>query len=241
MRKFILLLLISICLNLFAQSVVSTTSWVAAYAEAAGAENVYSFAPAEMTHPPEYELKPGDVAKLQSADLILFSGYEAMVKELKGPLQLEEDKLLQIKTGYGYRVISESILKIAQRAGSIEAANKSLNDIKTVYENKRDRLKADGFLDKKVIVHFHQQGIATELGLNVVGVFGPEAIKPSELAQIKESDADYIIDNIHSPLGKVIVELLPKAEYLSFVNFPGTMGTNSLLDVISYNLDQLGD
>lgn len=239
MRNKFLLFFILLSFNLIGQGIVTTTSWVAAYAEAAGAENVYYFAPVEMVHPPEYELKPTDVLKLKTADFIIFAGYEAMVEQLKGPLELKEENLLQIETGFGYKVLSESILKVANKLGTVDYATKSLAEIFKLYETKREQLKADGFLDKKILVHFHQQQIARELGLNIVGIFGPGPIKPSELAKFKKNGADFIIDNIHSPKGKSLMEVLPDAKYLTFVNFPGTNGTESLTDVILYNMDQL--
>ena len=57
-------------------TVVATTSWTAAYAMAAGAADVYVLAPYEMVHPSEYELRPGDIARLNSSRLIILSiGY----------------------------------------------------------------------------------------------------------------------------------------------------------------------
>ena len=239
MKKIVLIFFILVGAFLNGQNIVTTTSWVAAYAKGAGASNVYNFAPADMTHPPEYELKPGDIQKLVNADLIIFAGYESMVSELKGPLGINDKKLLQIETGYSFDTIEKSINKIADVIGSHNSAKKNLEEIYNTFSNNRESLKLSGLSNKKFIVHFHQLSIVKELGLNIVGTFGPGPIKPSELSVLMELNADIIIDNIHSPIGKSLLEIIPKAKYVSFVNFPGTMGTETILDVIKYNLNEL--
>ena len=241
MKKLFFILFLLLSLSLWAQNVVTTTSWVAAYVTAAGVDDVYNFAPAEMAHPPEYVLKPGDVLKIKSADFVVFAGYEAMVKELKGPLELKEERLLQVQTGYNYNLISKGVLKIAKKMGTTKKAEKNLKDLLNTYNSSRDKLSKLGLLDKKILVHFHQQSLTKELGLNIVGVFGPGAVKPSEMLKFKKLGADYIIDNIHSPKGKALQEIIPNAKYLNFVNFPGTNGTKTLKDVILYNMELISD
>ncbi len=49
--------------------VVATTPWTAAFALAAGVENVRVLAPYEMQHPPEYELRASDVVRVQIDEL----------------------------------------------------------------------------------------------------------------------------------------------------------------------------
>lgn len=241
MKNVLLTIFLLLSLSLWAQNVVTTTSWVAAYVMAAGVEDVYNFAPAEMAHPPEYVLKPGDVLKIKKADYVVFAGYEAMVKELKGPLDLKEDKLLQIQTGYNYNQISKGVLYLGKKMGTLNIAELNLKDLLETYNNSRDKLINLGLLNKKVLIHFHQQSIAKELGLNIIGVFGPGDIKPSEMLKLKKLGADFIIDNIHSPKGKSLIEIIPDAKYLQFVNFPGTNGTKTLNDVIKYNMELISE
>lgn len=241
MRSILIGVFLFISLSVWSQNIVTTTSWVAAYVNIAGVDNVYSFAPAEMAHPPEYVLKPGDVLKITSADFVVYAGYEAMVKDLKGPLELKEEKLLQIQTGYNYNQISNSVLTIARKTGTLKQAEINLKDLLNTYNSSREKLLGLGLMDKKMLIHFHQQSLAKELGLNVVGVFGPGPVKPSEMVKFKNLGADYIIDNIHSPKGRGLQEIIPDAKYLNFVNFPGTNGTQTLKDVILYNMEQLSE
>jgi hypothetical protein len=42
-------------------AIIASTSWVAAIADAAGAQNIRILAPVKLCHPPEYELKPSDL------------------------------------------------------------------------------------------------------------------------------------------------------------------------------------
>ena len=62
--------------------VLASTTWVAALAEAAGAQNVRILAPAKLRHPPEYELKPSDLALVSKADYVLYAGWERFAEKL---------------------------------------------------------------------------------------------------------------------------------------------------------------
>ena len=56
--------------------VVASTSWTAAFARAAGATDIVTIAPMELRHPPEYEIKPSDLAAVAAARFLVHSGYE---------------------------------------------------------------------------------------------------------------------------------------------------------------------
>ena len=70
LRKIVVLLLSLLSLTaIFAEGVVeenttpryvASTSWVAAIAEIAGLDGVDTVAPADLKHPPEYEITPMD-------------------------------------------------------------------------------------------------------------------------------------------------------------------------------------
>lgn len=42
--------------------------------------------------------------------------------------------------------------------------------------------------------------LAKDLGLNVVGTFGPAPLTAAQLAEIAKGEIDIIIDNIHNPV-----------------------------------------
>ncbi len=240
MKKIFLLLWISTAI-ISAQSVLTTTSWVKAYADAAGVKDSYSFAPLEMNHPPEYELIPSDIKKISRADVIIYAGYEGMVKKFREVLNIPENKLLQVKTGYDMATIKATVRSIADFYGNMDKAESSLEKIAELYKSFKSRYNSSGLDTKNYIVNFHQQSLAREMGLNVVGVFGPGPLNPNQLLEFKKSGGNIIIDNNHAPIGKALKEVLPEAEYYQFINFPGNSGTKSLEDVINYNLEQLFD
>ena len=64
------------------QVVVASTSLLGAIAKAAGAQEVRILTPADVQHPPEYDVKPTDLLKLEGADIVVYAGYERMVSRL---------------------------------------------------------------------------------------------------------------------------------------------------------------
>ncbi|MBE0655475.1 MAG: hypothetical protein IH594_16860, partial [Bacteroidales bacterium] len=78
--------------------IIATNSWTAAYALAAGVDDVTVLAPYEMVHPSEYEMRPGDIARIEKADLVIYAGYEVMIDQIKTGLSLPEEKMLAILT-----------------------------------------------------------------------------------------------------------------------------------------------
>ena len=92
MKLFVVFLLLLTALPLAAgpepepaPAVVASTAWTAAFGYAAGAETIHVLAPYEMRHPPEYELKPSDIAVLSQADFVIYAGYERMAEKITIP------------------------------------------------------------------------------------------------------------------------------------------------------------
>ena len=222
-----------------AQNVVATNAWTAAFAEAAGAKNVTVLAPFQMQHPTEYELRPGDIPRVMKADLIVYAGYETMLDRMRKGLHIDESKMLQIDTRYDLPTLRKSIMKIAEKLGTAEQAEANLQQIETTITKAKETLKSDGLLNKPVLVHFFQQPLAKELGLKIAGVFGPAPPEALQIAEMAKTDAVLIIDNAHNPVGKPLQEVLPGAQLVSLLNFPGAHDTKTLMDVIRYNVEQL--
>ena len=221
--------------------VVATSSWTAAYAEAAGAEKIVILAPFDMVHPSEYELRPGDIPKLMNAKLIVFAGYEIMTERLKEGLNLPAERLLQIETDYNFESMEKSILKIAVQLGTESVARENIQAIQ------KELLEGKMLVDEKrltnfpVVVHWFQTSLALELGFVPDIVFGPDSPEASEIIAVSKTGAYLIIDNYHNAVGQPFKEVLPKAFYCQFLNFPGQQGTKTLSDVIRYNISQLTD
>ena len=222
-------------------AVVVTSSWTAAYAWAAGAENVEILAPFEMAHPSEYELRPGDIPTLTNAQIVVYAGYEAMSGRLKKGLGLPPEKLLLIETDYSYESMEKSVMKIAARLGTEQLARENLHDIHRLLDEGRKSIDAKQMTGLPVVVHRFQASFARELGFIPVVLFGPASPEAREINTVSKSDAFFIMDNMHNPVGQPFKEVLPGARYTQLLNFPGQKGTKTLADVIRYNLSQLID
>lgn len=221
--------------------IVATNAWTAAYAHAAGIENVRVLTPYEMTHPTEYELRPGDIAALNDAEVIIIAGYEVMMDQIRTGLKIPEEKMIRIQTSYNMTEIEQAVLKIAERMGTTEIARDSLEIIRETIEISYQTLKDHGFLEENVAVHFFQQSFAREAGFDITSVFGPAPPEPRELLEITQTNATLIIDNAHNPSGGALKQTLPDARYVSLLNFPGLFETRTLKDVIEYNTARFFD
>ena len=220
---------------------MATTSWTAAYAMVAGATDVAVLAPHEMTHPSEYELRPGDINRLKTADLIIYAGYEVMVNQMTTGLDIPHEKMLRISTSYNYDEIRESVLMIAEKTGNEQTALKNLEEIKLLFEKGRMVVMENGLNKKPALVHFFQQSLMEELGINVVAVFGPAHPEPRQIVSLSKTNAFLIVDNSHNPVAGPVREILKEADYIMLLNFPGLYNTRTLADVLRYNIDMLAN
>ena len=220
-------------------SVVATTAWTAAIAEAAGADDVVVLAPMEMEHPSEYELKPGDIKMLLNAKLIVYAGYEVMTERLKTGLDIPSEKLLLVETDYSYEAIEKSVMAIANRLGTTTVAEENLLEISQAFEEGRKAVAEKGLSKESILVHLFQVSLVKELGMQPTTVFGPAAPEASEIAGVAKMNYALILDNIHNPVGQPFHEVLPAARYVQLLNFPGMNGTKNLSDVIRYNVTQI--
>jgi len=221
------------------KGVIATTSWTAAYAIAAGASDVSVLAPYEMVHPSEYELRPGDIARLSKTNLIIFAGYEVMVEQLRTGLKIPEEKFIRISTSYNFTEMEESVILIARKLGTEPIARKNLAEIRQLLLDGRDAVQQQGFENKPVLVHFFQESFARELGIHTYTLFGPAPPEPKQILEMAKTNAVLIMDNAHSPVGGSVKEVLKDADYRLLLNFPGLHQTRTLADVIRYNTKQL--
>lgn len=220
------------------KKVVASTSWAAAFADIAGAEEVESIAPVNLRHPPEYEITVSDVQKISDSELFIYAGFERMMKTL-GTKVPNKGTSVQIVLDNSLATVKESTLKIAQALGT--------EDIQKVRYAEYEKLVKDGqkkalkkkLNKKKVICNKNQTYLAKELGLEIVAVFGPGPVSSEELLEAKKAGYDLIIDNIHNPTGKPITEVLPKAKYIEWRNFPEAVEHDALKKVVSANIDLL--
>ena len=220
-------------------TVVATTSWTAAYAMAAGASDVTVLAPYEMVHPSEYELRPGDIIRLNKSKLIVYAGYEVIVSQLKTGLNIQDDKMVKIATSYNYEEIRNSVMQIATKLGTEQIALKNLKEIKDLLLKGKEEVQKSGFDQQAVLVHFFQESFAREMGIAPAIIFGPAPPEPKQILQMAQTNSTLILDNAHSPVGEPIKEILKHGKYRLLLNFPGLYNTRTIADVIRYNILQI--
>ena len=220
--------------------VIATTTWTAAFVNAAGYEgDVHILAPSELRHPPEYELKPSDIAAVSEAETIVFAGYERMVGRIKEAVENTDARMLQITTDYSLQVLEKSISDVGKALGTEAAAENKVTGMRKFYSDWKNEISGAGAAGAEVICHFFQKPLAKELGFRIIGVFGPAPLEASELNKLDGKRPDFIIDNWHNDVGKPLLEIMPDVPAAVFINFPGHSDTQTLTDVLHYNRKEL--
>jgi zinc transport system substrate-binding protein len=219
--------------------VVASTSWIAAIAHAAGAIDVVTLAVMDLRHPAEYELKPSDIAVVQGAGLVLYSGFEVMAKKLAEYAGAAKAATLQIGADYSLATLRASILAVAKALDTTAKAQESIAALEDFMASWKTELGSTGALGAPIIVHVFQKPLIDELGFAVKGVFGPAPLEAAQIVKLSGSGATLIVDNWHNEVASPLRETMKAARYASFVNFPGVDGTMSLLDVLKDNRARL--
>lgn len=234
----LLVLLVTAAMPALAQDVnplvLASTAWTAAFARAAGAERVEVLAPYEMTHPPEYALRPSDLVRVANADLVVYAGYEVMVPRLVEAVDRSE-RLVQIGTTHAMETIEASVRLLADRLGTQAVAERNLAEIERFLDGWSAEL-ARSLGDTPVLVHRMQLALARQLGMNVVDSFGPAPLSPQQLTTLASSGAALVIDNGHNPVADPLRGTLDGAtSIIEWINFPGVADSRTLLDVLRIN------
>lgn len=219
-------------------SVVASTSWVGAIAEAAGARQVTVLAPIELRHPPEYDFKPSDVIAATEADLVLWAGYEGFITSLVAAAEIPEDRVVLVSTNNAPPQLRESVRALAGTFKTMDEIAAWERELDSLEESMLDGAGQSDTRSIRVAVHYHQQAFVRYLGYDVVAIFGPQDLTMSDLQAIENLDPDLVIDNWHSAQGEPLCA--EGRSYVQLVNFPGPFGTESILDVLRYNASQLG-
>ncbi|MFA6506480.1 MAG: zinc ABC transporter substrate-binding protein [Treponemataceae bacterium] len=216
-----------------ARKVVASTSWTAAIARAAGAENVVVIAPLELKHPPEYEIKPSDLEAVKGAALVVYGGYEKFAKRLvetSGGTGTAELKLFTDNIPMAFKAEAK---KVAEKLGTVPTYEQWAVSFDSYVSAMRSRVQA-AYPDKRAVVHKFLKTYVEWLGFEVVGTFGPGEPSPAVVLALVKLKPAVVIDNYHNPSGKPVAESL-KAPLVELINFPGKGGTKSIEDVFAYN------
>jgi hypothetical protein len=248
--KKILLLIISLTLitsSLFAQGVRETeelptytasTAWTAGFAQLGGLDNIKNIAPADLNHPPEYEILPQDINAIVNSKLFIYAGYEGMMKTLSKTL-ISEDKLIKINTENDLENVKAVAKQISEVAGTQEISEQRIAEYENLILTARASVKELGLDKLDCLVNYHQAPLAKDLGLNVVQTFGPGAITPQNIKDANDTHYDLIIDNVHNILSGPLAEVSPESAVIIWRNFPDNVDANSFYNMINENIKTL--
>jgi zinc transport system substrate-binding protein len=220
-------------------NIVASTSWTAAYVKAAGFQNVGQLAPSALEHPSEYELQIGDIEKIKKADFIVYAGYEVIIAQIQQSLKIDEKKFIKIGTSYIESQIRAEVLKIAEKINTTQQAETSLKAIHQVFSDAKAEIEMMGLNGQPVLAHFFQAGLAKELGMNPVAIFGPAPLESYNLGELAKKEAVLIIDNGHNPISQPLGEIKKGIKTVEWLNFPGLYNTVTIEDVVRYNLGRI--
>ncbi|HYH04885.1 MAG TPA: zinc ABC transporter substrate-binding protein [Bacillota bacterium] len=199
--------------------VVASTSWTGAIAQAAGADEVIILAPFEIKHPAEYDYRPADLAKLQSASLIVYGGYEPFIKKMVVAADYPETQVVKVKTTNVPDNLIRQARLLAEKLGTQKQELKWEKQFKKVYTGIQQRARLKKVTKIRVLVQEHQQELVKWLGYDIVGCFGATELSPAKVMELAKLKPDLIIDNIHNPQGKPIQQIA-ECRYLELISFP---------------------
>jgi hypothetical protein len=206
-------------------------------ARAAGAENVRVLAPLDLRHPPEYELKPSDLAAASKADIIIYAGWEQFAEKLADTAGSAGVRIITVRTSNNPEEFKAEAEKIAQALGTREKLEEWWSGFLPFAEELREKVLA-AYPDRRGVVNRMQTPYAAWMGFDVIGEFGPAEPSPAVILELAQLRPALTLDNYHGPSGRPIAEAVGAA-YVELLNFPGKDGTLTIEDVFRYNADTL--
>lgn len=217
---------------------VASTSWTAGFMDIAGISDAEIIAPANLRHPPEYEITVSDIQKINDSSYFVYAGFERMMKTLADAVT-DESKMIKIKCDNSIETVSSESRKLAEIFGTQDECEKRLKEYCDVIEEAKKKLEKRGLSNAKVFCNKNQIYLAKDLGLDVIEVFGPGEVTSDQISFAKSNDFVFIIDNVHNPVGTPLSEVAPDAKYIVWRNFPESVERGALKKVISSNIDLL--
>lgn len=227
------------CVKTPSSKYVASTSWVASFAQMAGMENVDTIAPANLRHPPEYEITADDILKITDCEIFMYAGYERMMKTIANASEINEEKILKVKTTNTVQNICAMVNMLSLKSGTQKIAQKNLDEYIKYIEETRAKIKSLGIDKKTFYVNVNQAEFAADLGINIAGTFGPSPLTSAQLEEISLNKYDYIIDNIHNPVASPAKEVSAESKIIMWRNFPDKMEDNALFNIIKNNCEML--
>ncbi len=216
--------------------VVASTTLTGAIAKAAGAQEVRVLTPANVSHPPEYDLRPSDLLKLEKAQVVVYAGYEKMASRLAASAAGKNVLTVQVDTTLSPESLVLQVRKVAAALKSEKEAGAWEAEFLRRVALLRARLQPVS--GKRAVVHLHAKPFAEWSGVAVVQVVPPGELSPRVISDAIQKKPEIVIDILHSPVARVIAENAGCA-YVQLINFPGIGKTATLEDLFEYNTNRL--
>jgi len=214
--------------------VVASTSWAGAFAVAAGARNVTLVAPATVPHAPDYDPKPNDLAKVATADFVLYAPFDSFAPRLKEAAG-GHAKLVELNLENTPQTIHAEVTRLGQLFGTPTQAAQWLADFDKRYAELSAGLKsAQRQPPPTAVAQVFMAYWGPFAGLAVKGTYGPEPVTAGQLAALTAAHPTVVIDNAHQPTNLDI----PGARTIALINFPGA--DLNLISVFEENARRLG-
>ncbi|MGD9750413.1 MAG: metal ABC transporter solute-binding protein, Zn/Mn family [Acidimicrobiia bacterium] len=202
-------------------TVVASTSWVAAIADAAGAGEVTAIAPNSVQHPPDYEPKPSDLAAVAEADFVVLAGFEGFAEQLRTAAGSDAEVIV-VEPSYDPAKLEAQIMLLAEAFGTTETAEARAAELVGGIEAVSAALKADvGGRKPVVVAHLFAAEWAGLAGLTPAGTYGPEPISASQTAELAALDPEVVFENSHMAGSGAAVAGASGAKLVALINFPG--------------------
>lgn len=205
--------------------VVASTTWVAALARAAGADDVTVIAPATLPHPPDYDPRPSDLVAVAGARFVVmapFDGFAARLREAAGSTA----QMITITPVNAPDQIHAEVGRLGEAFGTRAAAAAFLKRFDAEYERLSAELKvAAGGRPRTAVAQTFMAPWAAFAGLELVGTYGPRPLQPAELAGLVAKAPAIVVENGHSerdgaPSAGRAIAAATGAREVSVVNFP---------------------
>jgi len=217
--------------------IVASTSWVGAFALAAGAEDISIIAPSNIQHPPDYDPKPSDLEAVSSADYVLYAGFEGFAPRMQEAVGGSSDKLITVATENSPESIHKEVTRLGELFGTQDKAAAFLETFDAEYAKLSDEVKAAVGDHKPVVVaQMFVSPFVFFAGLEPAGMYGPMPMTPDELKTLSDAKPTMVFENAHMGGGDPLVEATG-ATKVDLINFPGD--DMDLLSVFRTNAETL--
>ncbi|TDB91960.1 ABC transporter substrate-binding protein [Actinomadura sp. KC216] len=199
--------------------VVAASTWEAAFARAAGARDVSVIVPPGIAHPPDYDPKPSDIAKVAGADYVLYAPFEGFAPKLKSAAG-SKAKLIELRLDNGQAAVTREVTRLAGEFGTGQAARTWLASYNTAYAAEKRKVSAAYATAGRpaVVAQAFVTWACDMLDAKPVGTYGPQPPTASQVAGLAAKKPALVLDNSAMPGANALSSI--RAERVTVVNFP---------------------